>query len=312
MIAFVIDNHRLYLGGKRFFYSELELRSKFPCKLYKIDETFEAVQEDHSHDYIQIWYVNKGEFIHCINNQKYKMVKGNLFVIPPFAIHRVECLPGKELEIIGCEFTPNFINDRYRQSPVKNDFFDYAYLEQFLTAEDKVKPKITLTGSIDHQVSQLLYGMLEEYTARDSYYELMIKGSLLKLLSVIIRAYREDAVKEMGDKADKYRPLIKAAIDYMHQHYDQEIRLDQMCKITMLSKTYFCDLFKHLTGKTFNDYLINLRIKKSTELLVQANLTITDVCFQVGFNDLTYFSRIFKKHTGISPSYYKKYAASSR
>lgn len=293
-----------------FFHSELEMSAGIPCKLYKINENYQGIQEEHAHDYIQIWYVTKGQFKHCINNQQYMMVAGNLFVIPPYAVHRVEWNFG-EVEIIGCEFLPDFINDRYGQMPLDKDFFDYAYLEQFLTTEDKVTPKITLTGTIDQKVSHILTEMLEEYSERRSYYELILKGNLLKLLSLIIREFRKDTVKDMGDKLDKYRPLVNVAVDYIHNNYNEEIRLDHMCKITMLSKTYFCDLFKYFTGKTLTDYLLDLRIKKSTELLLQPGLTITEVCFKVGFNDLTYFSRIFKKHTGLSPSYYKKYAMKS-
>lgn len=309
MIPFVAKAEQvLYYNGYRFFYSGREMSSNLPCKIYSINEHFESVTEDYYHDYIQILYVSKGELIHCVNNRRHKMVKGNLFIIPPFSVHRIETTPGNGYEIIGCEFMPGFINDRYGQLPLQNDFFDYAYLEQFLTTDDKVKSQITLTGNVDYQVNQLLREMNREFNARKPYYELMIKGNLLKLLSIIIRAYREEEVREMIDKSDKFRPLIAAAIDYIHQNYNKEIRLDHACKIALLSKTRFCDLFKQFTGRTYNDYLIELRIEKATELLARSDLSIAEVCFQVGLGDVTYFSRMFKKYTGVSPSYYKKHA----
>ncbi|MFD0619711.1 helix-turn-helix domain-containing protein [Paenibacillus sp. GCM10027629] len=67
-------------------------------------------------------------------------------------------------------------------------------------------------------------------------------------------------------------------------------------------------IFKQWTGKTFNRYVTDLRIRNATILLKQPELTVTDVCYSAGFNDLPYFCRIFKKYTGLSPAYYRKQA----
>lgn len=291
----------------RFFRSEYEMLEHLPCKLYKIDEHFELVQKDHAHDYIQIWYVVKGKFTHCMNHHRYPMVAGNLFVIPPYTVHRVELGSGS-VEIIGCEFLPDFIMSRYEQHSFYINQVDYAYLEQFLTSVDKVPLKMALSGSMNHRAHQILEEMLEEYQEQKSYCQLMLKGNLLRLLALVVRQFRNNEVKELGDKLDKYRPMINAAIDYIHKHFTGEIRLEHMCKITMLSKTYFCDLFKYFTGKTLTDYVIELRLQHSMEMLLQPERTVTEVCYKAGFKDLAYFSRIFKKHTGMSPSSYKKYA----
>lgn len=293
--------------GVIFFHSQIEFLENNPCKMYKIDETFGDIC-DHTHDYVQIWYVNKGEFWHSINEKRYKMVPGNLFVIPPFAVHRVELVPDKEIEIIGCEFLPHFINDRFNQFPFNKDFFDFSYLEHFLVDEDEIIPKVALTGSRDLEVQHLLEEMLLEYTERKPHFELLLKGNLLKLLAIIIREYTKGSFKGMEETLDKYRHVIADAIEYIHNHYHEELRLEQICKLAMMSRTYFCCLFKRLTGKTFNEYLIDLRVRKSAELLLRSDLSITEVCFGVGFNDRTYFSRIFKKYKGVSPSYYKKHA----
>lgn len=309
MVVYSIEDHRLYYKGTRFFYSQLELNGRFPCKVYKIDETFATVQEPHYHDYFQIWYVSKGEFIHEINDQSYRMVMGNLYIVPPYTIHRFERAPGRSVEIIGCEFTPAFIDEKGRDLSFRSDSFDAAYIQPFLVPPDQLKPKIALSGRTNDEVHRLMLEMLKEYQKEEPYYELVVKSNLLKLLSILIRAYRQEHdYAAANNRFYKYRPMIAKVIEHIHKHYDQELRIDQMCRMTNLSKTYFCDLFKHFTGKTFNDYLIDYRIKRSTELLIQTNLTITDICYQVGFNDLTYFSRAFKKHTGISPSHYKKYA----
>jgi len=290
------------------FESKVELPGKLQCKLYKIDEAYGTYKWDHTHDYFQIWYVNKGEFLHNIDKRKYKMVKGNLFVIPPYAVHRIDLISGKGMEIIGCEFLPTFINDRFEHAPFSKDFFDFAYLERFLVEEDEeITPKIALSGRTDTEVRRLLDDMYTEYQQQDSYFELVLKGELLKLLAIIMREYNTD-VQAFNGKLEKYRPAITATEAYIHEHYMEEINLELLCRQAMMSKTYFYILFKHFIGKTLNEYITELRVQKSTELLLNSDLSVTDVCFGVGFNNLTYFSRVFKKMTGIPPSHYKKYA----
>jgi len=280
----------------RFFHSEYEMREHLPCKLYKIDKRFDLVQRDHAHDYYQIWYVVQGKFKHCMNGEEYLMVAGNLFVIPPYTVHRVTWEPGA-VEIIGCEFLPEFIGD------------DRHLLEKLPSVFEKIPLKIILTSSLNHRIHQILEEMLDEYTEQRSYYEPLLKGNMLRLVSMITRELRNDELKDMGDKLDKYRPMINVAVDYIHQHFTEEIRLDHMCKVAMLSKTYFCDLFKYFTGKTLTDYVADLRLKYAMELLLQPQRTVTDVCYKAGFKDLAYFSRLFKKHSGMSPSQYKKHAS---
>ncbi|MFL1677196.1 AraC family transcriptional regulator [Paenibacillus dendritiformis] len=289
------------------FRSEQELQAHLPCKVYRLDQSIGNIW-DHTHDYIQIWYVLKGEFKHTINHHSYHMVKGNLFIIPPFAVHRVEMVAGQEVEIIGCEFLPHFVLDPAERDGERG--VDFSYLEQFLMDEKQSTPKVALTGDTDIQVGRLLQEMLEEYQHTRRYYELVLKADLLRLLAIIIREYTKPADKtsEEDDRVEKYRDVITSVTEYIHLHYAEELRLERLCREFSLSKTYFCYLFKRFTGKTFNDYLIDLRVRKAVDCLLESDMSITEICFGVGFNDLAYFSRIFKRHTGLSPSQYKKKA----
>ncbi|NOJ73763.1 helix-turn-helix transcriptional regulator [Paenibacillus alvei] len=295
------------------FRSEQEMRAHLPCKMYKINQTLGSIW-DHTHDYIQIWYVVKGEFKHSIHHRTYNMVKGNLFVIPPYAVHRVDMIPGQEMEVIGCEFLPHFINERFEQSEWSQECFDFSYLEKFLIDEKQVTPKIALTGDSDMEVARLLTEMLEEYGHSNRFFELMLKANLLKLLSVIIREYSKlaDRPSEEDEWVEKYRGLMNAVMEYIHGHFAEELRLERLCRQFNISKTYFCHLFKRFTGKTFNDYLINLRVNKAAEWLIETNMSVTEICFGSGFNDLAYFSRIFKRYTGMAPSQFKKKALADR
>lgn len=93
---------------------------------------------------------------------------------------------------------------------------------------------------------------------------------------------------------------------YMQQHYQEALRLEDVSSAVGFNATYFSALFKKETGQNFMDYLTELRINKSKELLCCDALSVQDVAEQVGYRDLKYFSRLFKKTTGVSPSDYKK------
>lgn len=101
------------------------------------------------------------------------------------------------------------------------------------------------------------------------------------------------------------RPITEAK-RYIQQHYQQALRLEDVSSAVGFNATYFSVLFKKETGQNFMDYLTELRINKSKELLCSDTLSVQDVAEQVGYRDLKYFSRLFKKTTGVSPSDYKK------
>ncbi|WFB59987.1 AraC family transcriptional regulator [Paenibacillus sp. BR1-192] len=97
-------------------------------------------------------------------------------------------------------------------------------------------------------------------------------------------------------------------VDHIHNHYQEDMNLNDLCSLSNLSRSTFCILFKEWTGKTFNRYLTDLRILQAMMMLKQPELSVTDVCYSTGFNELSYFCRIFKKYTGISPTDFRKQA----
>ncbi|MDF2485371.1 MAG: hypothetical protein K0R46_1539 [Herbinix sp.] len=100
--------------------------------------------------------------------------------------------------------------------------------------------------------------------------------------------------------------IVKATKEYLENHYDQDISLEDVAEQVNISPQYFSKLIKKTTGYNFIDWLSMLRVKKAKELLTNSNLTVKEVCFMVGYKDPNYFSRIFKKRIGITPSEYIK------
>ena len=101
------------------------------------------------------------------------------------------------------------------------------------------------------------------------------------------------------------RPISDAK-RYIQQHYQEALRLEDVSSAVGFNTTYFSTLFKKETGQNFVDYLTELRINKAKELLSGDDLSVQDVAEMVGYQDLKYFSKLFKRITGVSPSDYKK------
>lgn len=100
--------------------------------------------------------------------------------------------------------------------------------------------------------------------------------------------------------------IVKATKEYLEKHYTEDISLENVAAQVNISPQYFSKLIKKTTGFNFIDWLSMLRVKKAKELLTNSNLTVKEVCFMVGYKDPNYFSRIFKKRIGITPSEYIK------
>jgi len=100
--------------------------------------------------------------------------------------------------------------------------------------------------------------------------------------------------------------IVQATKEYLESHYSDDISLEDIAEQVNISPQYFSKLIKKTTGFNFIDWLSMLRVKKAKELLANSNITVKEVCFMVGYKDPNYFSRIFKKRIGLTPSEYVK------
>ncbi|WP_113928860.1 response regulator [Bacillus sp. P14.5] len=99
--------------------------------------------------------------------------------------------------------------------------------------------------------------------------------------------------------------LLDKALHYIHANYTEELTLQNVADHIHISRNYFSILFKRLMDQNFIDYVIELRVKKAKELLRQTSLKVYEVAANAGFNDVKYFSKLFKKVTGQSPGDYR-------
>ncbi|MBQ7448005.1 MAG: helix-turn-helix domain-containing protein [Eubacterium sp.] len=114
------------------------------------------------------------------------------------------------------------------------------------------------------------------------------------------------AVAKQGVGSGK--KIIQEALDYIEQHFCENISLADVADAISISKNYLANLFKKELDITLINYVTNLRIEEAKRLLRQGNLKMYEVAGAVGYNDYAYFSQLFKKHTGVTLSAYKSSA----
>ena len=105
---------------------------------------------------------------------------------------------------------------------------------------------------------------------------------------------------------DKTVSAVDKAKEYIDANYSKDLSLDDLSRKFDISPYYFSKLFKNKTGVNFIDYLTNIRIERAKELLADSDVSIKEICSEVGYADPNYFSRIFKKVTGVTPTEYKE------
>lgn len=100
--------------------------------------------------------------------------------------------------------------------------------------------------------------------------------------------------------------LLKEVEKYIIENLKEDIDMENTAKKFNISSSYFSRIFKDVLGYNFSDYINMIRIKKSKELLKEGILTIKEICYEVGYSDPNYFSKVFKKYEGVTPSEYKQ------
>lgn len=135
--------------------------------------------------------------------------------------------------------------------------------------------------------------------------------NLICILDIIGRADKND--KEVLSSVEfnqRFQPLEQSRIDrvctYINKHFRDKLRLEDTADIANMSVTAFSRFFKKSTGKTFIKYVNELRIGQACKLLIEEDLTIAEICYEVGFNNLSNFNRRFFERHNMSPRKYRR------
>lgn len=261
----------------------------------------------HAHQMIQINYVVTGSIVHQINRSQFVITAGDAFVIPPLVPHGLKPIEETPFTITELEFNPEFLWGNLQPMDQMEGFFDFAYIEPFLVSEKEVKPRLNIPVRDRQEIVEALREITEEYMQQRQGFLLAIKACILRLLVRLGRLYTREVFMDGEDGLHaEHSRAIGRALAYIDEHFRQQIGVDLVAEQAYLSKSYFCYLFKHLTGRTFLEYVQEKRLNHACRMLIETDSKISDIAVASGFTTVPHFNRVFKQKLATSPRHYRK------
>lgn len=244
---------------------------------------------DHTHGYIELYFLVSGGRRYFFNHSIYDIDPGDIVIIARNELHRT-----------AIRGTKGF--DRYL---LCFDIKDLNAFESELNHTDYSKIISSGCYSFSPQCSSQLTDIFEklysEYSNNKKYRDAYIRNYLHQILLILLR-HGNSKAPSTGETALK----IQQVAEYISSNYKNEITLETASKIACMEKTYFSKRFKKLTGFKFNEYLKEIRLKEAKKMLIETDISISDISQLIGFSSTNYFGDTFKKNIGLSPTQYRE------
>lgn len=270
-------------------HSDISNRDFNPTVLYACKNKRTQSGFIHTHDHIELHFVLSGSGKYTIRDTKYNVAAGDLLLLNPGEMHAHICSAENPLFLFSVGFEDICLKGRN-----ENEFYFPNEQPVFHTSSD-LKEKLT----------DLCYNMLNEESAPLPGRYFMMRSYLTQMLILIIRnnAGTASSVIKCDFTSSQKSYVVKTILEYMQKHYQQKVSLDQIAGNMYISSVYISKVFKEETGNSPINHLIQIRLEKATELMsAEPSLTIKEIAKSVGYDDAYYFSRLFKKYYGVSPS----------
>ena len=127
------------------------------------------------------------------------------------------------------------------------------------------------------------------------------EAELKELINKAIYNIKQNSRQAGRVNAVNYSLPVRLACEYIDKNYQEDINLNKISNYVSLSKNYFCNIFKKETGITIWDYLIRIRMEEAKKMLLETEQKTYEISELVGYDDPSYFGRLFKKYTGFTP-----------
>ena len=185
-------------------------------------------------------------------------------------------------------------------------YFDWM-TENYDDKADSIRLKTLEFVLFAEHETYLSGGMTYHFDERADYLSVVMNtSSVRELRNWFIEKFRECNANMHTKKNEHENSLVQRAKEYINGNYKKDLSLDELSKELDISPYYFSKLFKEETGSNFVEYLTGLRMDRAKELLKDESLSMKEICAAIGYSDPNYFSRIFKKNIGLTPTEYRE------
>ncbi|MBO9605671.1 MAG: AraC family transcriptional regulator [Paenibacillaceae bacterium] len=275
-----------------------------PFAIIRFAEPAEPDCVYHTHDFVEICYVVEGSGYHLVEGNRYRVGKGDLFLIHydmRHAFYRGE--EDGELVTVNVLFEPGFLDASLLAF---HDFSSLAmsYLFRGVWDDEPFRADLHLSGSERSDFETLLGRMMHEHTLRPPGYQAVLRAHLIELIVGIMRGFHGRSAVEPEQR--RKASVVEAALRYLDEHYGEPIRLGELAQKAFLSKNYFAGLFKETTGISVYQYGQQVRIEQSCRLMRETDMPLAGIALEVGFADYKSFYTAFRKQKGMSPQAYRE------
>ena len=265
-------------------------------------EPFERPFREHRHFLFEAALIKGGSGLYTTPHAVYPIRQGDVFL---FACNEVHCVtridPGAPLQLMNIHIDPAFLwpensaplSPRFLAMP----FSHSAAFENRLAADTQAA----------RDIAALMLEVEREFDRRDSEYALMVRSKLTELFVTLLREtdYLDETAAQ--GSAVQHAETVRAAIDYIRAHLIEPIALRDIAAAVQMSPNYFCSVFRKTAGVTPWDYITSARVDLAMRLMEQSpDETLLNIAVRSGFNNTQNFNKMFAKHTGCTPSEYRR------
>ena len=250
--------------------------------------------------FARIYYVVEGRAQLLLPDRKLELTPGKLYLIPPFTTHHDVC---------NGRFVHYYLHFYEQKDFTRQGIFDEWEVPYEMDADPntlamikhicELKPNLQLPASDPETYDNhaRLMEILKEEAEQPLAERMEIQGILQILLSQFLRQARKRLM------ANDYR--IQQALTFIHQHLGDKMNLDTLAETTCVSKDHLIRLFKQTMGETPANYITGRKMEQAELLLTTTSIPVKNISTELGYDDTSYFIRVFRKHSSMSPQEYR-------
>lgn len=252
----------------------------------------------HWHDELELLVITQGGADFHVNERSYHLSEGEMLFINSNLLHSATVLDHMSCSFFAVVFSPALLGG------YSNDIIQQKYIAPVLKAEISFPEYIRPAKGIGNQILSLLYEINNLYFEKGDAYELRIKTKLYEIWYLLLSV--SECTDKFEIKNNDYRiGRIKAILEYIGKRYSQKITLPELSQAFNMSEGQFCRFFKSMVKLSVINYINSYRINESAVLLQNTDKEISEIAGLVGYNNISYFNKIFRKYMHCSPTEFR-------
>ena len=251
----------------------------------------------HWHDQMEIIYIKKGSGTVSVNLEPMKVSAGCIIPVLPGEVHGIEGEEGVRMEYENIIFSLSMLD-----STEENDWCRKHAIAPLMNSTMTFPRPIHPGSAFHEQVSAALDRADQLCDKRPKGYYLLVKSCLFELIYAL---YNNRSTETLPQNT-KHTESLKTFLSWLKQHYAEPLTVEEAADCAGYSPAHFMRLFKEATGQTFVHFLNDYRLACASYRLAETEDPISQIAEECGFNNFSYFIRLFRQKYSVSPGHYRK------